>query len=432
MKKGIYWLIIVVVAAGGGWWWYTSGQTESVDESMLIRTAVARRGDLVVSITATGRVDPIESVDVRSKASGEIIKLPIEEGDFVKRGSLIARLDSTLVKNAFDQAEADLAVAEATVQQRKRERDRIQALVDQKLATPDDLDQAMLAYEQANAQLVRARATLSTARENLEDTEIRSPIDGVVLSRPVEIGQVISSGMTTVTGGTLLCTVANLSQVHVVASVDETDIGKVNDGLTAAIVPDAYPDLKLEGTVLRVAPLAKVEQNVTIFEVTVLVDNSGYVLKAGMNATVEVVISKAENAVLIPARAVQMHQMEPGSRDGGPDSSGSRPAMAQRNHESAGGPGEAVAANRESRTGDARNGQPRMRPAVQVVRDGVTEWQPVRLGLSNYDDIEVINGLAEGDTVVYNLTSGAMQARADFRERMRERSSVPGMRSGSR
>ncbi|HUU45691.1 MAG TPA: efflux RND transporter periplasmic adaptor subunit [Acidobacteriota bacterium] len=429
MKKGIWWLIIVVAAAAGGWWWYSSGQSEAVDEGMLARKAVARRGDLLVSITATGRVDPIESVEVKSKASGEIITLPIEEGDFVKRGDLIARLDRTTAQNDFDQADADLAVAEATVQQREREKRRVEALVNQNLSPADDLDQALLAYEQANAQLVRARSTLSTARERLDDTEIRAPIDGVVLSRPVEIGQVISSGMTTVTGGTLLCTVANLSKVYVVASVDETDIGKVADDLTAAIVPDAYPDLRLEGTVLRIAPLAKVEQNVTVFEVTVLVENSDYLLKAGMNATVEVVISKAENAILIPARAVQMHEVEPRSRVGAPDSTGLPPAMAQRNSESEGGPGEAMAANREHGGPGGEGDQPRMRPAVQVIRDGATEWQPIRVGLSNFDDVEVIRGLAEGDTVVYNLTSGAMQARADFRERMRERSSVPGMRT---
>jgi HlyD family secretion protein len=412
MRKSIWWLAVIVVVGGGGWWWYSSGDSIEADEGLLTRRAVARRGDLTVSITATGRIDPIESVEVKSKASGEIITLPIEEGDFVTKGDLIARLDRTTAQNDFDQAEADLAVAQATVRQRERERDRVRALVEQDLSPADDLDQALLAYEQANAELVRARATLSTARERLDDTEIRSPIDGVILSRPVETGQVISSGTTTVTGGTAIATVANMSQVHVIADVDETDIGRVEEELTAFIVPDAYSDLRLEGKVLRIAPLAKEEQNVTVFEVTVLVDNSDFLLKAGMNATVEVIISEAQDAVLIPARAVQMREIE-GHPRGGDSAAAGTSASTARPEDAASGERPRVA---------------RMRPAVQVVRNGSFEWQPIRTGLSNFDDVEVISGLAEGDTVVYSLSSGAMQARADFRERMRSRSSVPGMR----
>jgi HlyD family secretion protein len=417
----------------------------------LDRRAVAERGDLVVSITATGVVEPIERVEVKSKASGEIITLPIEEGDVVKKGDLIARLDRTTAQNDYDQKEADLAVAQATLRQRDRETKRMETLVEQDLSPADDLDQALLAYELANAQLVRARANLSTSRERLDDTEIRSPIDGIVLSRPVEIGQVISSGMTTVTGGTLLCTVANLSQVHVVASVDETDIGQVQEVMFAMIAPDAFPDMQLEGEVLRIAPLAQTVQNVTVFEVTTLVDNADFLLKAGMNATVEVVISSALDAILIPARAVQMRPVERKQRPKGDSTKadgGARPATAQADRKPGGGGGRpGGGGNRQGSAGGGGHGSgghwgghgggsegngPPMRPHVQVVSNGITEWRPIRTGLSNFDNIEVIRGLAEGDTVVYSLSSGAMQSRAAFRDRMRQRSSVPGMRSSKK
>lgn len=433
MKRGYWFLLTILIAGGGGiWWWYSSGETAGASEQTFVRRAAVRRGDLVVSITATGRVDPIEKVEVKSKASGEIINLPIQEGDIVKRGDLIARLDPTTAQNDFDQAEADLAVANATLRQRVRERERVEALVRQDLSPPDDLDQARLTYEQANAQVIRARAALSTTRERLDDTEIRAPIDGVILTRPVEIGQVISSGMSNVTGGTLLCTVANMTQVYVVADVDETDIGKVDADLQAFIVPDAYPDLRLEGNVQRIAPLAKVQQNVTIFEVTTIVDNADFLLKAGMNATVEVVIARTEDAILIPARAVQMRALPRQGGRGEGDPTRSRPAAA-RGGDAPGAHG--GAGDRGGHGGGGPHGQrgegPRMRPAVEVIRNGVREWQTIETGLSNFDEVEVIQGLADGDTVVYDLVSGAMQSRADFRDRMRSRSGM-GMRKSSK
>lgn len=433
MKRGYWFLLTILIAGGGGiWWWYSSGETAGASEQTFVRRAAVRRGDLVVSITATGRVDPIEQVEVKSKASGEIINLPIEEGDIVKRGDLIARLDPTTAQNDFDQAEADLAVAHATLRQRVRERERVAALVRQDLSPPDDLDQALLAYEQANAQVIRARAALSTTRERLDDTDIRAPIDGVILTRPVEIGQVISSGMSNVTGGTLLCTVANMTQVYVVADVDETDIGKVTADLEAFIVPDAYPDLRLDGSVQRIAPLAKVQQNVTIFEVTTIVDNADFLLKAGMNATVEVIIARSENAILIPTRAVQMRERPRPSGIGEGDSTRGRPAMGRDGDTPGGHGGSGGWAGHGGRTAHGqRGGGPRLRPAVEVIRNGVREWQPIETGLSNFDEVEVLQGLVDGDTVIYNLVSGAMQSRADFRERIRNRSGM-GMRRSSR
>ncbi|HEX9751796.1 MAG TPA: efflux RND transporter periplasmic adaptor subunit [candidate division Zixibacteria bacterium] len=408
--KRIIWGVIIVALVAGGYWWYSNRGDDAATALSFVREAVAERGDLVVSITATGRIDPVEQVEVKSKASGEIIELPIQEGSFVHKGDLIARLNRVTAENDYEQAKADLAVAEATVRQRQRERDRAQSLMEQGLASANELDQVVLTYEQANSQFVRARAALSTAQERLEDTEVRAPIDGIVLTRPVEIGQVISSGTTTVTGGTLLCTVARMDKVYVVADVDETDIGRVEPGLVAKISPDAFSDLSLEGIVQRIAPLAKVEQNVTVFEVTALVKNEDFLLKAGMNATCEIVIAESRNTIMIPARAVQMRPRE------------TRPE----NRDTTNVPRQFSASDAIAGEGPPRRGG-RMGPAVEVRSNGLTQWRPVTTGLSNYEDIEIVEGVAEGDTVLYNLSSGALQQRADFRDRMRERSSVPGM-----
>ncbi len=449
MKKLWYGLALLVVAAGG-YWWYASRPDADPGEEMFRRTAVARRGELVVSISATGRIDPIEQVEVKSKASGEIIELPIEEGDIVARGDLIARLDRRTAQNDYDQVQADYAVAEVTVRQRERELKRLQTLFENKLVSESELDNAKLAFEQANSNMVRAKAALSTVDERLRDTEIRSPINGIVIDRPVEIGQIISSGTTTVTGGTLLCTVANMKEVYVVASVDETDIGKVTQGMPAFITPDAYPDNRLRGTVERIAPKAMVEQNVTVFEVTSLVDNGDELLKSGMNATVEVVTDQAEDAILVPIRAVEWRAPErpvtgdtargglraEGKREGvdttsaGRQGQGRREGGGQRPTASGGnqmvimqsGPG-------ASSTGTGAGSQRGAGiPMVQIRKDGVETWVRVKTGLSNVDEIQIVEGVAEGDTVAYSLSSGAMQARTQFIDRMRTNNQLSGMR----
>lgn len=429
--KIVVWVVILAVIAGAGWWWFSGGEESSASTDAFMRTAVAEKGDLVVSISASGRIDPIEQVEVKSKASGEIIHLPIEVGDIVHKGDLIARLDSTTAQNEFDQASADYEVAKVTVDQRRKELKRQESLYEKELAAENLVDDARLAYEQANAQLVRAKAALSTAKERLEDTEIRSPIQGVVLTRPVEVGQIISSGTTTVTGGSLLCTIANMSEVYVVADVDETDIGKVQIDMPASINADAYPDMTLQGRVLRIAPLAKVEQNVTMFEVTTLVDNGEGLLKSGMNATVEVIMARADDALLIPAKAVTMKP--PPAR---PENSDTSEGMSGRHLAEAGGPPPGEQHRQRPPNGAPRGewgGGPRghMLPMVQVRSNGATEWRPVKTGLSDLDNIVILDGLSVGDTVVYSLVSGALQARDEFRERMRNRTAVPGMRRGN-
>lgn len=448
MKKVLL-LVVVLVLGGGGYWWYASRQTTSTTDDMFRRTAVARRGDMVVSISATGRIDPLEQVEVKSKASGEIIELPIEEGDIVKRGDLIARLDRRTAQNDYDQAQADYSVAEVTVRQRQRELNRLTTLFDNKLASESELDNAKLAYEEANSRLVRARAALSTVEERLRDTEIRAPLDGIVIDRPVEIGQIISSGTTTVTGGTLLCTVANMKQVYVVASVDETDIGKITIGLPAYITPDAFPDKRLVGSVERIAPKSKVEQNVTVFEVTALVDNSDDLLKSGMNSTVEVVTDQAENSILVPVRAVEYRMPDSpaagdtsrdglraeGMRGGRDTTGGQRPGP---RGEGGGGQFSARAGGQVvvMKPGGAPGGMQGMpaggrgagMPMVQVRKNGIEEWVRVKTGLTNVDEIQIVEGIAEGDTVVYSLSSGAMQARNQFMDRMRTNNAIPGMR----
>jgi len=430
MRKFIILACVIGVAAVGGWWYFSSDGDTVASSSNIIQTGVATRGDLTVSISAVGGVEPIHEVEIKSKASGEIIKLTAIESDYVHKGDLLVQLDPTTVRNTYDQAQADYNVAEITLEQRKKELQRQKELLEKKLISESDFDAARLAYEEANSKFVQARATLSTNTEQLEDTEIRSPIDGLVLSREVEEGQIISSGTSSVTGGTLLYLIADMSRVHVVADVDETDVGRVQIGLGARVVADAYPEQTFNGEVIRVAPLAKVEQNVTMFEVTILVDNQDGLLKSGMNADVEMVIDEVLDAVLVPIRAVQT-RMAAGGYPGMPGGEGRRmpPDSSSRSIPSGATPGEGSMPVADAGT------PPRKLPAgepekyVELIRDGVIVEQPVKVGLANLDHIQIIEGVNPGDSLQWSLTSGAMAGREQFRERMRERDAVPGMRN---
>lgn len=431
MKKLVVSLSIIVVVAAAGWWYFSSDGDTAASSADIIRTGVAIRGDLTVSISAVGTVEPIQEVEIKSKASGEIVKLTAEEGDFVHKSDLLVQLDPTTVRNAFDQAQADFNVAEITLAQRKRELQRQKDLLDKKLISESVYDDARLAYEQANSQFVRARATLSTNTEQLQDTEIRSPIDGLVLTREIEEGQIISSGTSSVTGGTLLYRIADMTQVHVIADVDETDIGRVQVGLGARVTPDAYPERVFDGLVTRAAPLAKVEQNVTMFEVTVLVDNREGLLKAGMNADVEMIIDQALDAVLVPVGAVQTRmarQDHPGMQAGNNrESSMDRTA----GHSPDGHPSSPGGTAGNAHGDRSFPGKPGNEPEsfVELIQNGSVVEQPVKIGLVNLDHVQILEGVNPGDSLQWSLTSGALAGREQFRERMRNRSAVPGMRS---
>ena len=411
MKRIVIWVIIVAVLAVAAWLYFRPGQDTAASTPELTRRGVATRGDLTVSISAVGTVQPIHAVEIKSKASGQITKLGAEVGDVVRTGDALVQLDPTKVRNDYDQAKADAEVAKVTLEQRRKDLDRQKGLFDKELISESDYDAARLAYEQANSQYVRAQAALSTSTEQLADTEIRSPLEGLVLSRQVEEGQIIASGVSSYTGGTLLYTIADMSKVYVIADVDETDIGRVQIGLPARVVADAYPEREFDGGVLRVAPLAKVEQNVTMFEVTVLVDNKDGFLKAGMNANVEMVIDQTTDAVLVPVRAVQ-------TRTARPDSMAAHAAMARMSD--SGGP---------RRGGPPSGGRPggRMGHFVQVIENGQIVDRRVRVGLTNLDFVQILEGVQPGDSIVWQLTSGALASREEFRQRMLSRSSVPGM-----
>lgn len=268
------------------------------------KVAVTRR-DIVVSATASGGIQPILTLSVKSKASGEILDSPVQTGDEVKKGQLLARVDPRIPQNNLTQAEANLMVAKAQLDNATAQLKRSQALFQTQSVTQAGYDSAQLAAATAQAAVVTAQANLQTAKDAMEDTQVRAPHNGTVLELDAVLGTVISSPTNDVGGGTVILKMANLDTVQVSALVDETDVAAVQPGMPVTITVDAFPNRTFDGSVLKIEPQAQVTQNVTMFPVLVNILNPNHVLKPGMNTEVEIHVGERHGVLAVPNAALR-------------------------------------------------------------------------------------------------------------------------------
>ena len=266
--------------------------------------AVTRR-DITVAAEAAGAVEPILVVDVKSRASGTILSMRAETGDIVRQGDTLVLVDRRDPTNTLNQAQADLEVARAQLSNADAQKQRVDAMFQQQLVSQQESEQATLAYANARAQLVRAETQVQTARDALDDTNVRAPITGVIIAKNVEVGNVIASATRDVSGGVVLLRMADLNEVQVRTLVDETDIGKIRPGLAARVTVDAYPNQPFNGTVLKIEPQSTVNQNVTMFPVLIRIANQEGRLRPGMNAEVEIQVAAKPNVLAIPNAALR-------------------------------------------------------------------------------------------------------------------------------
>ncbi|HJS46815.1 MAG TPA: efflux RND transporter periplasmic adaptor subunit, partial [Gemmatimonadales bacterium] len=261
--------------------------------------------DIVVSARASGAIEPDTLVEVKSKASGEITEIRVETGQLVERGTLMVQVDRRQARNTTAQAEANLEVARARLQNAEAQRHRSEELFKSQSITQTEYETAVLDHANARANVVNAEVAVENARIQLGDTEIRAPMTGTIITKAVERGAVISSPTTAASGGTVLLTMADLGLVRVRTLIDETDIGKIRAGQRATVTVDAYPNQPFEGEVLKVEPQAETQQNVTMFPVLVRINNRGGLLRPGMNAEVEVHIGNREDVLAVPNTALR-------------------------------------------------------------------------------------------------------------------------------
>ncbi|HSM03498.1 MAG TPA: efflux RND transporter periplasmic adaptor subunit [Longimicrobiales bacterium] len=258
MTKGMWRIALATVMVA-------ACSTGEAAEEPTVATTGLTRGDLRITVEATGTVEPIRKVEVKSKASGEILRLHVDVGDEVEPGTLLAEVDPRDVRNAFEQAEADLALAEAradiSTQQLARQRELLAAGV----VTQQELESASLDEANSRASLVRARTDYDLAELRLRDVTIQAPMLGTILERNVEEGTVIQSASGNVSGGSVLFVMAALEQMQVRTLVDETDMGQLAAGMSAIVQVEAYPERSFRGVVEKIEPQAMVQQNVTMF-----------------------------------------------------------------------------------------------------------------------------------------------------------------------
>ncbi len=341
-RRIIYGVIAVVVllVVVGGVIAATSGGTK-IDPSKL---AKVEKGDLAKSVVATGKIWPITQVEVKSKATGIVKKLYVEYGDRVKKGQLLAELDRDEMQAQVAQASAQLEASEASLGSTradlerakvdaespdlpmlKRAYDRAVGMAKEGVVSASALDDAQKAYVlaqnkqnvakaqlqvlqakigQAQGQLARDRATLKQLEEQLGYTTIESPLDGIVLSRDVEIGDAVSSILVLGSSATLVMTLGDTSEVYVKGKVDESDIGKVYLGQPARIKVESFKDKTFTGKVTKISPMGVEKDNVTTFEVRVSINNPEGVLKAMMTANAEIILEEHKNVLQIPEGAI--------------------------------------------------------------------------------------------------------------------------------
>ncbi len=337
-------LVAVIVAAGIlGLYGYTVMARPATDLDPS-RLAKVERGDLTRSVVATGRIEPISKVEIKSKANGIIKELRVDAGDTVRAGQVLAELDKDNLAARLRAATAALAGARASLQAAEAElaKNQVEAegpdvtfaqrnvhraeqLAKDKLLSPQALDDARSTLEQAvnrqqvartqlgvsrakvaqaRAAVAEAEASAEQARDELNNATIRSPIDGVVLSRDVEIGSPVSSILNLGANATLVMVLGDISRVYVKGKVDEADIGLVRLGQPARIKVETFKDRQFEGRVTQIAPMGVEKDNVVNFEVKVSIENPGGALRANMTANAEIVLQEFKDTLIVPEAAV--------------------------------------------------------------------------------------------------------------------------------
>ena len=415
------------------------------------------RRDIVVSAQASGTVQPDTTVEVKSKASGEILELAVETGQVVKRGALMVRVDPRIPRNAVAQAQADLEVAQARLTNASSQKRRADELFKSQSITEQEHEQALLDYANANAEVIRARVAVDNARDQLDDTNVRAPINGTIIEKQVERGQVISSPTNDVGGGTVLLKMADLNLVQVRTLVDETDIGKIQPGQRATVTVEAFPSRPFSGTVLKIEPQAQTEQNVTMFPVLVRIDNKEGLLRPGMNAEVEVHVGRRDDVLTVPNAALRTQrdvgsaaqvlglspeqvQQQLAAAQPVTDSAARRAtradsttALDSSRTSSLGAAPASARSQRVFRTGGQRAGgraAQASRYIVFVRRDGRPTPVWIRTGLTDLDHSEVVEGLTESDSVFVLPSASLVQSQQESRERINRITGgggVPGM-----
>lgn len=294
-------LVIAAVAAIAtlAVWLLSGGKKE---EKITFDTAAVAPANIMNSITATGTIEPVTSVTVGTQVSGIVSKLFVDYNSVVKKGQVIAELDKTNLMSQLNTAKTQLATAQSQLNYQTANYKRYKTLFEKGLVAADDFDNAKLSYTQAKEQIVSAKEEVQRAQTNLGYATITSPIDGVVLSKSVEEGQTVAASFST---PELFTIAQDLTNMQVVADVDEADIGDVKEGERVSFTVDAYPDDTFEGEVKQVRQEATTTNNVVTYEVVISAPNADLKLKPGLTANVTIYTAERKGVLSVPSKALR-------------------------------------------------------------------------------------------------------------------------------
>jgi HlyD family secretion protein len=417
--------VLLPVAATSAWFYHRA----DAHEASSYRFATVERGSLKATVSATGALSAVRTVQVGTQVSGQVSAIYVDFNDKVKKGELLARIDPTLQQQAVQDAQASLARVDAQNAQAKAEYDREKSLFDQKIITESEFQTALTNYTVGQANVRSAQIALDKARQNLSYTNIYSPIDGVIVERDVDVGQTVAASLS----APQLFLIANdLSQMQILASVDESDIGQVKEGQQVSFSVQSYANETFSGAVKQVRLQSKTTDNVVNYTVVVGVDNPNGKLLPGMTATVAFTTGGADNVMLLPNAALRFRPTPEMLAQIKPDSTARGDSTARRRWRDStgasggnGAPSDSARAAFVARMRSANGGQgfgggqgggatggvrPRSNVATLYYVDstGKLAAMRVRTGVSDGQKTELQSQrLKEGMQVIIGVTNGA-------------------------
>jgi len=389
MKKLLIPAAVVLILVAGGIGYYFFNKKPAV----VYKTAKVERGDMISAVSATGNLAAVVTVQVGTQVSGTIQKLYVDFNSKVKKGQMIAQIDPSLFSAQVEQTRGNYLAAQATLQKAqadlndaKRSLERNRQLIKDGIVAQSDFDTAENRYEQARAtvkagegSVAQTRGSFRQAETNLRYATIRSPVDGIVVSRNVDVGQTVAASFQT---PTLFTIAQDLTRMEIDTSVDEADISRVKVGQSVGFTVDAYPESRFKGTVIQVRNAPVVTQNVVTYVVVVGVDNKDMRLKPGMTANVSIETARKENVLKLPSAALRF-----------------KPKGGKGAKESAGG----------GKPSGADQRKPKKEVGQQVYvlsADNKPVPVPVKTGISNDGQVELLEGnLKENDEVIVDQVS---------------------------
>lgn len=384
------------------------------EAAMSFETVKVENGTITNTVTATGTIEAITTVEVGTQVSGILQHVYVDFNDNVKQGQLLARLDETSLRAQLDQSQSAVNQAQAQLTYQEATYNRLKVLRDKELIAQGDFDQAVYNLENSKGQLSNAKSALARAQVNLDYATITSPIDGVVLNRAVEEGQTVAASFNT---PTLFTIVNDLTQMEVQTSVDEADIGKVAQGQRVEFTVDAYADMKFEGTVSQVRLQPVTTNNVVTYVVILSAPNPEKKLMPGMTASATIYVEEKQNTLTLSGKAVRfapdqaylmkmaakmkaggaMPQMPAGFQP--PVTGSNMPANISAGQSLPGMPGIA-AADPKTKTVWVKDENMGIRPAI------------VKIGIDNGSNVEILSGLKQGDEVVISMSDKVVKTDA--------------------